>query len=171
MKHIKEFEDQEIHDLIGDLGKVGHEILKGWCITVCHAESGYLSIYAILAHNEGEVEKMIKESWEWVPEDAMPEKVGNAYKGRNTLYDNFIQALMSNLMYREDVLFYSAQKDLGVKGAAGKKPMIMEFPGYNPILATEKLESIFTNCREKFSEGRDYFEEESSKTTFPDLNR
>jgi hypothetical protein len=171
MKHIREFDDLEIRDLMGDLGKVGHEILKGWCITICHGETGYLSIYAILAHNEGEVEKMIREDWKWVPVNAMPEKIGDAYKGRSNLFNNFLDALMSNLMNTEDVLFYSIQKDLGVKGAAGKNPMIIEFPGNNPILAAEKLESIFINCREKFSEEKDYFEIESSETTFPDLNR
>ena len=88
MKHIKEFEDQEIHDLLGDLEKVGHERLKGWYIGTIN-EDGYFGICAVLAHNDGELEQIIRENWIWAKE-YMPERVGNAYKGRNNLFNNFL---------------------------------------------------------------------------------
>ena len=47
--------------------------------------------------------------------------------------------------------------------------MILNFPGYNPILAAEKLEELFSNIKQKMSKEKDDFEEESTETTFPDL--
>ena len=167
MKHIKEYEEKDVRDLMGDLETIGHEQLKGWYIGMIN-EDGYFSIYAILAYNEGQVEQMIREEWEWAY-GHLPEKIGNAYKGRNTLFNNFLAALMSNLMGADELQFYQVHKDLIVKNPAGKKPMILNFPGYNPILATEKLEELFGNIKQKMSEERDDFEEESSETTFPDL--
>jgi hypothetical protein len=167
MKHLKEYEEEDVRDLMGDLETIGHEQLKGWYIGTI-SEDGYFSIYAILAYNEGEVEQMIREDWEWAYK-RMPEKIGNAYKGRNNLFNNFLDALLSNLMGEDELKFYQMHKGLIVKNPAGKKPTILNFPGYNPILATEKLEELFSNIKQKMSEEKDDFEEESTETTFPDL--
>ena len=169
MKHIKEFEDQEIHDLLGDLEKVGHERLKGWYIGTIN-EDGYFGICAVLAHNDGELEQMIRENWIWAKE-YMPEKLGNAYKGRNNLFNNFLDALMSNLMDKDVIKFSQVIKDLAVKNSSGKKPSILTFPGYNPFTATEKLEEIFSNVKQKMLEDKDYFDEESDEEEFPNLRR
>ena len=167
MKHIKEYEDKDVRDLMGDLETIGHEQLKGWYIGMIN-QDGYFSIYAILAYNEGQVEQMIRKEWGGAYRH-LPEKIGNAYKGRNNLFNNFLDALMSNLMGADELKFYQIHKDLIVKNPTGKKPMILNFPGYNPILAAEKLEELFGNIKQKMSEERDDFEEESSETTFPDL--
>ena len=167
MKHLKEYEEEDVRGLMGDLETIGHEQLKGWYIGMINKE-GYFSIYAILAYNEGEVEQMIREDWEWAY-NRMPEKIGNAYKGRNNLFNNFLDALLSNLMGGDELKFYQIHKGLIVKNPTGKKPTILNFPGYNPILATEKLEELFSNIKQKMSEEKDDFEEESIETTFPDL--
>lgn len=167
MKHLKEYEEEDVRDLMGDLETIGHEQLKGWYIGMIN-EEGYFSIYAILAHNEGEVEQMIRKDWKWAGKN-IPEKFGNAYGGRNNLFNSFLDALMSNLMRGDELRFYQMHKDLIVKNPTGKKPMILNFPGYNPILATEKLEELFSNIKQKMSEEKDDFEEESSETEFPDL--
>ena len=60
MKHLREFDDQEIQDLMGDLEKVGHERLKGWYIGTIN-EDGYFGICAVLAHNEAELEQIMRE--------------------------------------------------------------------------------------------------------------
>jgi hypothetical protein len=169
MKHLREFDDQEIQDLMGDLEKVGHERLKGWYIGTIN-EEGYFGICAVLAHNEGELEQIMRESWRWAKQ-YMPERIGDAYKGRNTLYNNFLDALMSNLMYDEVIKFSQVFKDLAVKNSAGKKPSLLTFPGYNPIIATEKLEELFSNIRQKMLEEKEYFEEESEVKEFPNLKR
>ena len=173
MNHIKiyeEYSDEEITGLMGDLEKVGHERLKGWYIMATSAEEGYTSIYAIVAHNESEVESMIKQDWEWA-NSHFPKRVGEAYQGKRTLYDNFLDALMSNLMSSDEISFYQLVKDLAVKGSAAKKPTIFAFPGYNPVLTYQKLNEIFLNINEKMSgpSEKDEFEEESSETTFPDI--
>jgi hypothetical protein len=169
MKHLREFDDQEIQDLMGDLEKVGHERLKGWYIGTIN-EDGYFGICAVLAHNEGELEQIMRESWRWAKQ-YMPERIGDAYKGRNTLYNNFLDALMSNLMDNEVIKFSQVFKDLAVKNSAGKKPSLLTFPGYNPIIATEKLEELFSNIRQKMLEEKEYFEEESGVKEFPNLKR
>jgi hypothetical protein len=169
MKHIKEFEDQEIHDLLGDLEKVGHERLKGWYIGKIDKD-GYFGICAVLAHNEGEVESILRESWRWAKQ-YMPEKIGEAYKGRNMLYDNFLDALMSNLMNKEEIKFYQVYRDLEVKNPSGRKPSILSFPGYNPFTATAELEKIFSNIRQKMLGDNEYFDEEYVEEEFPNLNR
>ena len=38
MKHLREFDDQEIQDLMGDLETVGHEQLKGWYMQTTSSE-------------------------------------------------------------------------------------------------------------------------------------
>ena len=76
MKHLKEYEEEDVRELMGDLETIGHEQLKGWYIGTIN-EDGYFSIYAILAYNEGEVEQMIREDWRWAFK-RMPEKIGNA---------------------------------------------------------------------------------------------
>ncbi len=169
MKHIKEFEDQEIQDLMGDLEKVGHERLKGWYIGTIN-EEGYFGICAVLAHNEGELESIMRESWRWANQ-YMPERVGNAYKGRNNLFNNFLDALMSNVMYNDVIKFSQVFKDLEVKNPSRKKPSILSFPGYNPFTATKKLEEIFGNIKQKMLGDKDYFDEESSEEEFPNLTR
>ena len=101
----------------------------------------------------------------------MPERVRNAYKGRNNLFNNFLDALMSNLMDNDVIKFSQVFKDLAVKNSAGKKPSILTFPGYNPFTATEKLEEIFSNVKQKMLADKEYFDEESDEEEFPNLRK
>jgi hypothetical protein len=173
MNHIKiyeEYSDEEITGLMGDLEKVGHERLKGWYIMTTSAEEGYTSIYAIVAHNESEVESMIRKNWLWA-NSWLPKRVGEAYQGNRSIYDNFLDALMVNLTSADEIRFYQLVKDLAVKGSAAKKPTIFTFPGYNPVLTYQKLNQIFLDIDAKMASQseKDEFEEESSEITFPDI--
>jgi hypothetical protein len=164
MKHIKEFEDQDLQDMMGNLERVGHERLKGWYIGTIN-EDGYFGISVILAHNDSEVEEILREKWRWA-KNYMPEKIGNAYKGKNNLFDNFLDALMSNVLGAEEIKFYQMYKNLAIRDSTGKKPGLLSFPGYNPILASEKLDEIFIDIRQKMSAEKDDFEEESEENLF-----
>ena len=57
MKHLREFDDQEIQDLMGDLETVGHEQLKGWYMQTT-SSSGEGMGRMIFAHNEEELVKI-----------------------------------------------------------------------------------------------------------------
>lgn len=162
MKHIKEYEDKDVRDLMGDLATIGHEQLKGYYIQTT-AEDGFVTGHAIFAHNEGELEETVKQMW---PSHSrfrgFPERVGEAYKGPNTLHNNFLDAFSSWLSHNELSLNTIILKDLTIKDVRNVEAGGSMFPAYNPFLASEMLESCFTNIKEKMTSGefREDFDEE-----------
>ena len=172
MKHLKEYEEEEIRDLMGDLETVGHEQLKGYYIQTT-SDSGSMNGFAIFAHNEGELIDVVKQMW---PQSSrtkgFPERVGQAYKGPNSLYNNFLDAFESWLLYNEASLTFLTTivlKDLIIKNVSQVKPGGVIFPASNPFMAAKMLNKCFTNIEEKMTTGgfEEEFKDESEAITIP----
>lgn len=165
MKHLREYEEEEIRDLMGNLETVGHEQLKGYYIQTTTSD-GYTMGHAIFAHNEEEIIETTKKMWPYYDRyKGFPEKVGQGYKGPNKLYNNFLDALLSWLSYSEISLTTMVLKDLIIKNVSQVKPGGIAFPAYNPFMTSEMLETYFTNIREKMTSGgfKEEFEDESGE--------
>jgi hypothetical protein len=169
MKHIREYEDKEVRDLMGDLETVGHEQLKGYYIQTT-SDSGYTMGHAIFAHNEGELIDVIKQMWPYHQNSkGFPERVGQAYKGPNTLHNNFLDAFQSWLSHNEESLTTIVLKDLTVRNVSQVEQGGVMFPAYNPFMAAKMLNKCFTNIEEKMTTGGfgEEFEEETQAMTVP----
>jgi hypothetical protein len=167
MKHIREFDDQEIQDLMGDLETVGHEQLKGWYMQT-NSSSGEGMGRMIFAHNEEELIKIFGEEFRSFTRDpGYPIKIGQAWKGGKPLHNNFIDAFVGYASYFEKFPFISIIKDLKVRDASSKKPGLISFPTYNSFLVSEQLEKNFYNAKEKMTSGdfKEEFEEEMDTIT------
>lgn len=162
MKHLREFDDQEIQDLMGDLEKVGHEQLKGWYMQTT-SPSGEGMGRIIFAHNEAELVKIFgKEFSSFTRDSGYPNKIGQAWNGGKILYNNFIDAFVGYASYFEKFMSISMIKDLKVRDTGSKKPGLISFPTFNSFLVSEQLEKNFYNAKERMTSGdfREEFEDE-----------
>ena len=169
MKHIREYEDKDVKDLMGDLETIGHEQLKGYYIQTT-AGDGYTMGHAIFAHNEGELIDVIKQMFPAYSRfKGFPERMGQAYKGPNTLYNNFLDAFQSWLSHNEISLTTIVLKDLTIRNVSQVEQGGVMFPAYNPFLASKMLNKCFTNIEEKMTTGgfEDEFEDETEAMTVP----
>ena len=170
MKHIREYEDKDVRDLMGDLETIGHEQLKGYYIQTT-AEDGYTMGHAIFAHNEGELIDVIKQMFPSYSfrQKGFPERMGQAYKGPNTLYNNFLDAFQSWLSHNEISLTTIVLKDLTIRNVSQVEQGGVMFPAYNPFLASKMLNKCFTDIEEKMTTGEfeQEFKDESEAMTIP----
>jgi hypothetical protein len=167
MKHLREFDDQEIQDLMGDLETVGHEQIKGWYIqTVSFGGDSIGRIF--FAYNDDELEKIFGEEFRSFTEDpGYPHKVGQAWKGERTLHNNFIDAFVGYASFSEKFRYVYSIDDLKVRDVASKKSGMISFPTYNSFLVSEQLEKNFYNAKEKMTSGdfKEEFEDEMDSIT------
>jgi hypothetical protein len=169
MKHLKEYEDEDVRDLMGDLETVGHEQLKGYYIQTT-SDSGYTNGFAIFAHNEGELIDVIKQMFpSYRRTKGFPERMGQAYKGPNNLYNNFLDAFQSWLSHNELSLTTIVLKDLTIRNVSQVEPGGVIFPAYNPFMAAKMLNKCFTNVEEKMTSGgfEEEFNDETEAMTIP----
>lgn len=169
MKHIKEYEDKDIRDLMGGLETVGHEQLKGYYIQTT-GEDGYTIGHAIFAHNEEEIIDVIKQMFPaYNRSKGFPERMGQAYKGPSTLYNNFLDAFQSWLSYNEISLTTMVLKDLTIRNVSQVETGGVMFPAYNPFMASKMLNKCFTNIEEKMTTGgfEEEFNDETEAMTVP----
>lgn len=73
MKHLREYEEQDIKDLMGDMETIGQAPLKGWIVSVGPFDvdnSSYgAKYYAITADNVKEAYAITAEDWIYEEED------------------------------------------------------------------------------------------------------
>ena len=167
MKHLREFDDQKIQDLMRDLETVGHEQLKGWYMQT-NSSGGEGMGRMIFAHNEEELIKIFEQEFNYFTrEPGYPNKVGQAWKGGRNLYNSFIDAFVGYASDFEKFPFISMIKDLKVRDASSKKPGLISFPTYNSFLVSEQLEKNFYSIKEKMTSGdfKEEFEDEMDSIT------
>lgn len=147
MKHIREYEEQEIKDLMGDLEKVGQGPLKGWILAVFPYDvDGPLSggfqgarYYAITAYTLQEALFLVAEA-----------NLG--------LEDEELKDLLSDVEDfpdLEDVINTASDHETGYvhlevwKGLIPKKkePQVVEIENSNPFIVIKDLSQEFTNVQ------------------------
>jgi hypothetical protein len=73
MKHLREYEEQDIKDLMGDMETIGQAPLKGWIVSVAPFDTELTAhgakYYAITADNVKEAYALIAEDWIYEEED------------------------------------------------------------------------------------------------------
>ena len=167
MKHLREFDDQEIQDLMGDLETVGHEQMKGLYMQTIN--SGGNSIGRIFfAYNDGELVRIFEKEFQSIIGDpAYPKQMGSAWKGGGTLHNQFIDAFVAYADSSDIFRYVYIVDDLKVLNSASKKPGMISFPAYNSFLVSDQLEKNFINAKEKLTSGdfKEEFEDEMDTIT------
>jgi len=142
MKHIREY-NEEIKDLAGDLGEIGHEMKKGWY--AFSAKHGWI----IIAESDSEAESLIRSTFpsssEYFPNKTS--KNGYFFGDSMQTAPTFLEAFFKNLLYyHEAVSQMTILKDLKVKDQT-QKPIAIRFPLFNSFLCTELLEKYFSDIK------------------------
>jgi hypothetical protein len=164
MKHLYEYEEQDVQGLMRDLETVGHEQMKGWYMQTVSADGGYTMGRIIFAHNEEEIVEIFRKEFRiFTGDPSFPSKIGDSWSSGKDLHKSFLDAFLKYCTYSDKFSYLSIIKDLKVKDAASKKPGIIAFPDLNPFLTSEQLEKNFYNAKEKMTspEFREEFEDET----------
>jgi len=142
MKHLREYEEQDIKDLMGDMETIGQAPLKGWIISVgpfdVDTSSYGAKYYAITADNVKEAYALIAEDWIYEEEDL----------------DSFVEEVKNFTDLSEDI-GESTDYQMGfvVLGVweglrpTGKKSELVVIEGINPFEAGRVLSEKFTNAQ------------------------
>jgi hypothetical protein len=126
MKHIKEYSDDELSDLLGDLESVGQGPLRGWML--CIANRNGLSTIEILIAND------------WEEALNIYDKNGQ-FQGKNLhLVSDLSKLRLSGVIVYWDILD-------GFKAKAYKKGY-KKWQNNNPYTTVEILDHFFTNSKD-----------------------
>ena len=151
MKHIREYEEQEIRDLMGDLEKVGQNPPKGWVLAVFPFDvDGPLSggfqgtrYYAVTAYTLKEALFLVAEANLELGEEELSDLISDV--------DSFSEI--------EDVINSSSDHETGFvylqewEGLIpkSKTPKVVEVEDSNPFIVIKKLDQEFTNVQSVMS--------------------
>ena len=142
MKHLREYEEQDIKDLMGNMETIGQAPLKGWIVSVApfdtESTAAGAKYYAITADNVKEAYALIAEDWIYEEEDL----------------DSFVEEVKDFTDLSEDI---GGSKDyqmgfvvLGVwEGLrpTAKKSELVVIDGINPFEAGRLLSQKFINAQ------------------------
>jgi hypothetical protein len=142
MKHLREYEEQEIKDLMGDMTSIGQDPLKGWVVSVgpfdTESSSYGAKYYAITADNVKEAYAITAEDWIYEEEDL----------------DSFVEDIDNFTELSEKINDESGyQMGFVVLGVweglrpTGKKSELAVIDGINPFEAGRLLSEKFTNAQ------------------------
>lgn len=168
MKHLKEYEEQDLRDLMGDLETIGHEQIKGLYMQTIN--SGGNSIGRIFfAYNDEDLVRLFKKEFQPIIGDPKYpiQQMGAAWKGGGMLHSKFIDAFVDYAVSSDIFRYIYVVDDLKVRNSASKKPGMISFPTYNSFLVSDQLEKNFHNAKEKLTSGafKEEFEDETDTIT------
>ena len=146
MRHIREYEEQDIKDLMGNMETIGQAPLKGWIVSVAPFDTESTAVgakyYAITADNVKEAYALIAEDWIYEEEDL----------------DSFVEEVKNFTDLSEDIC-KSTEYQMGfvVLGvweglrSTSKKAELVVIDGINPFEAGRLLNQKFTNAQSVMS--------------------
>jgi len=160
MKYLREYEEEEIKSLVGDLETIGHKNLMGWVVMKHWSTSTYfhpknpagiekylINFYVVGAHSFEEAIEIFHDNAFpdtkykfWDTEDINDEK--DFLKRWVTEYSNH---------KREWDELIDADMVSGLKGKGGK-PFFAKLDSENPFAIVSFLKEKFTNAEEAFTE-------------------
>ena len=142
MKHLREYEEQEIKDLMGDMTSIGQDPLKGWVVSVgpfdTESSSYGAKYYAITADNVKEAYAITAEDWIYEEEDldSFVEDIGN--------FTELSEKINDESGYQMGFVVLGVWEGLR---PTGKKSELAVIDGINPFEAGRLLSEKFTNAQ------------------------
>ena len=142
MKHLREYEEQEIKDLMGDMKTIGQDPLKGWIVSVGPFDTEFSSYgakyYAITADNVKEAYAITAEDWIYEEEDldSFVEDVDN--------FTELSEKINDSTDYQMGFVVLGVWEGLR---PTGKKSELVVIEGINPFEAGRLLSQKFTNAQ------------------------
>ncbi len=141
MKHLYEYEEQEVQDLMKDLEKVGHGPMKGWILSVVpfvpydsNGSNVGTTYYAVVADTIEEAYDMVAE--DWIPEMEDPINPGS--------WEGLLDKISELLDWETRVKFLAAWKNLIPKS---NKKTFEAIRRTSPFDVIKELDKYFTNVR------------------------
>jgi hypothetical protein len=146
MKHLREYEEQDIKDLMGDMETIGQAPLKGWIVSVAPFDTESTAIgakyYAITADNVKEAYALIAEDWIYEEEDldSFVEEVEN--------FTDLSGDIGESTDYQMGFVVLGVWE--GLRPTAKKSELVV-IEGVNPFEAGRLLSQKFTNAQSVMS--------------------
>ena len=142
MKHLREYEEQEIKDLMGDMTSIGQDPLKVWIVSVVpfyvDTSSYGAKYYAITADNVKEAYAITAEDWIYEEEDldSFVEDVDN--------FTELSEKINDESDYQMGFVVLGVWEGLR---STSKKAELVVIEGVNPFEAGRLLSQKFTNAQ------------------------
>ena len=142
MKHLREYEEQDIKDLMGDMETIGQAPLKGWIVSVAPFDTESTAIgakyYAITADNVKEAYALIAEDWIYEEEDldSFVEEVKN--------FTDLSEDIGESTDYQMGFVVLGVWEGLR---STSKKAELVVIDGINPFEAGRLLSQKFINAQ------------------------
>jgi|TARA_R110000868_G_scaffold253687_2_gene510330 hypothetical protein len=142
MKHLREYEEQDIKDLMGDMETIGQAPLKGWIVSVAPFDTESTAIgakyYAITADNVKEAYALIAEDWIYEEEDldSFVEEVKN--------FTDLSEDIGESTDYQMGFVVLGVWEGLR---STSKKAELVVIEGVNPFEAGRLLSQKFINAQ------------------------
>ena len=166
MKYLREYEEEEIKSLMGDLEAIGHKNLIGWVVMKNYSPSSYFhprnpagvekyltNFYVVGAHSfEEAIEIFHKNAFpdpnyqSWYTPDSDEEKLNIRKLIKNER--DFLTLWVTGYSKRKDPI--DADLVSGLKGKGGK-PFFAKLDSENPFAIVSFLNEKFTNAEEAFT--------------------
>lgn len=138
MKHLYEYDDQEIQDLKKDLESVGHGPMKGWIVAIIPFDSDGNHVgttyYAITANTIEEAYDMVAE--DWIPE--MEDPINSES------WEDLLERITQMLDWEQGAKFLTAWEGLTCKR---KDPAVEVIRSASPFDVIDMLNREFTNVQ------------------------
>ncbi len=142
MKHLREYEEQDIKDLLGNMETIGQAPLKGWIVSFgpfdADTSSYGAKYYAITADNVKEAYAITAEDWIYEEEDldSFVEEVKN--------FTDLSEDICESTDYQMGFVVLGVWEGLR---STGKKSELVVIEGVNPFEAGRLLSQKFTNAQ------------------------
>jgi hypothetical protein len=142
MKHLREYEEQDIKDLLGNMETIGQAPLKGWIVSVgpfdVDTSSYGVKYYAITADNVKEAYAITAEDWIYEEEelDSFVEDVDN--------FTELSEKINDESDYQMGFVVLGVWEGLR---STSKKAELVVIEGVNPFEAGRLLSQKFTNAQ------------------------
>ena len=160
MRHLYEYDDEEVRSLMGDLDKVGHEHTKGWYVESIDSD-GYYSGIVFIAKNNQELLELALKVFSSSKNNVFVS--GEMYRSSSggVGFDNPLRAVLSDQIRRDEIKYHSFYE--GLHPRASFKSLYYFFPATNPYATTEILDKYFANAKSIVDDpgSREDLEEES----------
>jgi hypothetical protein len=146
MKHLREYEEQDIKDLMGDMETIGQAPLKGWIVSVGPFDAELTAhgakYYAITADNVKEAYALIAEGWIYEEEDldSFVEEVKD--------FTDLSGDIAESTDYQMGFVVLGVWEDLR---PTAKKSELVVIEGINPFEAGRLLSQKFSNAQSVMS--------------------